>query len=84
MTVPAVTSVRAELVRVGLDGFIVPRADEHLGEYVPPGAERLQWLTGFSGSAGLAVVLAKGRRIAVSAGFDAATLERMVQVLERM
>jgi Xaa-Pro aminopeptidase len=58
MTVPAVTSVRAELVRVGLDGFIVPRADEHLGEYVPPGAERLQWLTGFSGSAGLAVVLA--------------------------
>jgi len=41
----------------GLDGFIVPRADEHLGEYVPPGAERLAWLTGFTGSAGLAVVL---------------------------
>jgi Xaa-Pro aminopeptidase len=41
-----------------LDGFIVPRADEHLGEYVPPGAERLGWLTGFTGSAGLAVVLA--------------------------
>ncbi len=41
----------------GLHGFIVPRADEHLGEYVPPGAERLAWLTGFTGSAGLAVVL---------------------------
>ena len=42
----------------GLDGFIVPRSDEHLGEYVPPSAERLAWLTGFTGSAGLAIVLA--------------------------
>ena len=41
-----------------LQGFIVPRADEHLGEYAPPSAERLAWLTGFTGSAGLAVVLA--------------------------
>ena len=41
----------------GLDGFIIPRADEHLGEYVPASAERLAWLTGFTGSAGLAVVL---------------------------
>ena len=51
-------SLRAELARLSLDGFIVPRADEHLGEYVPPSAERLAWLTGFTGSAGLAVVLA--------------------------
>ncbi len=50
-------ALRAELARQGLAGFIVPRADEHLGEYVPPGAERLAWLTGFTGSAGLAVVL---------------------------
>jgi Xaa-Pro aminopeptidase len=50
-------AVRAILAREGLDGFLVPRADEHLGEYVPPGAERLAWLTGFTGSAGLAVVL---------------------------
>ncbi|MEP0509798.1 MAG: aminopeptidase P family N-terminal domain-containing protein, partial [Aurantimonas coralicida] len=42
----------------GLDGFIVPRADEHQGEYIPPSAARLEWLTGFSGSAGVAVVLA--------------------------
>ena len=48
---------RAELARRGLAGFVVPRADEHLGEYVPPSAERLKWLTGFTGSAGLAVVL---------------------------
>jgi Xaa-Pro aminopeptidase len=51
-------ALRAELLRQDLAGFIVPRADEHLGEYVPPGAERLAWLTGFTGSAGLAAVLA--------------------------
>ncbi len=36
----------------GLDGFIVPRADEHQGEYVPQRGQRLAWLTGFTGSAG--------------------------------
>jgi len=50
-------ALQAELVRRGLDGFLVPRSDEHQGEYVPPSAERLKWLTGFSGSAGIAVVL---------------------------
>ncbi len=50
--------LRAEMSRQGLDGFVVPRADEHLGEYVPASAERLSFLTGFTGSAGLAVVLA--------------------------
>src|SRR5579862_634432 len=57
MTASHLLDLRAELARRGLDGFIVPRADEHLGEYVPAGAERLRWLTGFSGSAGLAAVL---------------------------
>jgi Xaa-Pro aminopeptidase len=52
------SALRQELARRGLDGFIVPRADEHLGEYVPASAERLAWLTGFTGSAGFAVVLA--------------------------
>ncbi|HKG77088.1 MAG TPA: aminopeptidase P family protein [Beijerinckiaceae bacterium] len=49
--------LRQELARRGLDGFIVPRADEHQSEYVPPNAERLAWLTGFTGSAGTAVIL---------------------------
>ncbi|MEQ9520260.1 MAG: aminopeptidase P family protein [Parvibaculum sp.] len=49
--------LRAALRARGLDGFIIPRSDEHQGEYVPPHAERLRWLTGFSGSAGLAIVL---------------------------
>jgi Xaa-Pro aminopeptidase len=50
-------ALREDLMRRGLDGFIVPRADEHQNEYVPACAERLLWLTGFSGSAGTAVVL---------------------------
>ena len=58
MTHSPLPALRAELVRQGLDGFIVPRADEHLGEYVPAAAERLTFLTGFTGSAGLAAVLA--------------------------
>ena len=58
MTETPLASLRNELARRGLHGFIVPRADEHLGEYVPASAERLAWLTGFTGSAGLAVVLA--------------------------
>jgi Xaa-Pro aminopeptidase len=49
--------LRQELALRGLDGFIVPRADEHQGEYVPPCGQRLAWLTGFTGSAGLAIVL---------------------------
>ena len=52
-------ALRTALDADGLDGFILPRGDEHLGEYVPPGAERLAWLTGFTGSAGLAIVLAE-------------------------
>jgi len=53
-----VTALRAELKRRGLDGFVVPRADRFQNEYVPPADERLLWLTGFTGSAGLAIVLA--------------------------
>ncbi len=51
-------ALRAELKTRGVDGFVVPRADEHQSEYVAPNAERLSWLTGFTGSAGTAVILA--------------------------
>ena len=50
--------LRAELSGLGLDGFVIPKADEHQGEYVAARSERLDWLSGFSGSAGSAVVLA--------------------------
>ena len=50
-------ALRARLAEAGLQGFIIPRSDEHIGEYVPPSGERLAWLTGFTGSAGMAIVL---------------------------
>ncbi|MBV9429315.1 MAG: aminopeptidase P family protein [Bradyrhizobiaceae bacterium] len=53
-----VAALRAELKRRGLDGLIVPHADRQQNEYLPASEERLAWLTGFSGSAGVAVVLA--------------------------
>ena len=53
-----VAALRSELKRRGLDGFVVPRADRQQNEYLPASEERLAWLTGFTGSAGAAVVLA--------------------------
>lgn len=55
---PRVAELRQWMGANQLDGFLVPRSDEHQGEYVAPGSERLRWLTGFSGSAGVALVLA--------------------------
>lgn len=52
-----VAALRTELARRGLTGFIVPRSDRHQNEYVPASDERLAWLTGFTGSAGAAIVL---------------------------
>ena len=54
---PRLAALRGELKSRGVDGFLIPRADEHQGEYVPKRAERLSWLTGFTGSAGMAAVL---------------------------
>jgi Xaa-Pro aminopeptidase len=53
-----VAALRAELKQRALDGFVVPRADRQQNEYLPSNEERLAWLTGFTGSAGAAVVLA--------------------------
>jgi Xaa-Pro aminopeptidase len=50
-------ALRAKLVVEGLAGFIIPRSDLHQGEYVAARDERLQWLTGFTGSAGFCIVL---------------------------
>ncbi len=58
-------ALRVRLDGLNLDGFIVPRADEHQNEYVAPCSERLAWLTGFSGSAGCAIVLKKQAAIFV-------------------
>ncbi len=56
---PRLATLRAALAEAGLDGFIVPRADAHQGEYVAPADQRLAWLSGFTGSAGFCIVLPK-------------------------
>ncbi|MCI4678617.1 aminopeptidase P family protein [Rhodoblastus acidophilus] len=55
---PRLKMLRARLKAMKLDGFLIPRADAHQNEYVAPCEERLAWLTGFTGSAGFAIVLA--------------------------
>ncbi|MEQ1688360.1 MAG: aminopeptidase P family protein, partial [Sphingopyxis sp.] len=58
-------ALRGEIARQGLDGFIIPISDEHMSEYVGAYAQRLEWLTGFNGSAGTAAVLSEKAAIAV-------------------
>lgn len=75
--VDRVARLRAHLSDLGLDGFLVPRADEHQGEYVPARAERLRWLTGFTGSAGTALVLREQALLFVDGRY---TLQAAAQV----
>jgi Xaa-Pro aminopeptidase len=69
--------LREKLAADGLAGFIVPRADEHQGEYVPLCGQRLAWLTGFTGSAGAAVVLSNRAAVFVDGRY---TLQAAAQV----
>ena len=52
-----IAALRAELEQRGLEGFIIPHSDEYQNESLPPSAQRLYWVTGFTGSAGCAIVL---------------------------
>jgi Xaa-Pro aminopeptidase len=78
-----IKELRRLMARAKLDAYLVPRADEHQGEYVPPSAERLKWLTGFSGSAGLAIITKKAAALFVDGRYtvqaraevDAGTIE---------
>ncbi|MCA0905258.1 aminopeptidase P family protein [Ruegeria marisrubri] len=54
---PRLAALREQMVQEGLDGFLIPRADAHQGEYVAARDERLAWLTGFTGSAGFCAAL---------------------------
>ncbi|OEI83805.1 aminopeptidase P family protein [Brucella sp. 6810] len=67
---PRVEKLRKKMAELGLDGFLVPRADEHQGEYVPPHAQRLGWLTGFTGSAGAALILKNSAYIFVDGRYE--------------
>ena len=58
-TAPRLAALRAELQRRGLSGLILPGTDSYQNEYLPASEQRLAWLTGFTGSAGCALVLAE-------------------------
>lgn len=68
---------REEMVRQGLTGFVIPRGDSQQNEYVAPSEERLAWLTGFTGSAGQAIVLTHAAGIFVDGRY---TLQAAQQV----
>jgi Xaa-Pro aminopeptidase len=72
-----VARLRDELKRRKLDGFIVPRADRQQNEYLPVSEERLAWLTGFTGSAGAAVVLSERAAVFVDGRY---TVQAAAQV----
>src|SRR5712691_6791430 len=74
---PRVAALRTELARRGLTGWIVPHADPHQNEYVPASEQRLSWLTGFTGSAGVAIVLIERALLFVDGRY---TLQARAQV----
>jgi Xaa-Pro aminopeptidase len=68
--------IRAEMAKQGLDGFLIPHEDEHQNEYLPDANERLAWATGFTGSAGSAVVMAQAAAVFVDGRY---TLQAQTQ-----
>ena len=73
--------LRREIKASEISGFIIPLADEHQGEYVPKNAQRLAWLTGFTGSAGIAVVLEKKAAIFIDGRY---TLQAQQQINQNL
>ena len=82
-----VAALRAELKRRGLDGFLVPRADRQQNEYLPASEERLAWLTGFTGSAGFAIVLTERAAVFVDGRYTVqadAQIDKAVFAIEHL
>lgn len=77
-TTARIARLRDQMAQLGVNGFLVPRADAHQGENVAPRDQRLTWLTGFTGSAGIAVVLADRAALFVDGRY---TLQAADQVL---
>ncbi len=74
-------ALRMGLRKAGVHGFVLPVSDEYLTEYVPPYAQRLAWLTGFTGSAGMAVVLPEAAALFVDGRY---TLQAKQEVDARL
>ncbi|MBO6642445.1 MAG: aminopeptidase P family protein [Altererythrobacter sp.] len=74
-------ALRQELKRREIDGFIIPISDEHVSEYVGAYAQRLEWLTGFGGSAGSAAVLLETAAIFVDGRYTVQVREQVDEKL---
>lgn len=70
-------TLRQAMAAASLDALLVPRADEYLGEYIPAHNERLHWLTGFTGSAGVAIVLADSAALFVDGRYTVQVREQV-------
>jgi Xaa-Pro aminopeptidase len=83
---PRLKALRAAIADAGLDGFLVPRADAHRGESVPPSEARLAYMTSFTGSAGVAVIGAKKAGLFIDSRYTLAaplqTDTKLVTVIE--
>ena len=74
---PRIDALREQFDALGIDGFLVPREDEFMGEYVPACHERVKWLTGFGGSAGIAAIMRDKAALLVDGRY---TLQAAAQV----
>ena len=83
---PRIAALRAAMTKAGIDAFLIPRADAHRGESVPASEARLAYVTGFTGSAGLAVVGARKAALFVDSRYTlqapAQTDTRQIKVNE--
>ncbi|WP_323765290.1 aminopeptidase P family protein [Marinovum sp.] len=77
---PRLAALREVMAAEGLAGFVVPKADVHQGEYVAPRDDRLAWLTGFTGSAGFAVVLAEVAGVFVDSRYRVQARQQLAEV----
>ncbi|WP_026606725.1 aminopeptidase P family protein [Methylocapsa acidiphila] len=76
-SVARVAELRAALDRQRVDAFLIPRADQHQNEYVAGSEERLAWLSGFTGSAGLAIVLREHAAIFIDGRYALAVKDQV-------
>jgi Xaa-Pro aminopeptidase len=73
--------IRAAMAEQGLDGLLVPHEDEHQNEYLPDANDRLAWATGFTGSAGAAVIMKDRAAVFVDGRYTIQVREQVDQKL---
>jgi Xaa-Pro aminopeptidase len=76
-TAERVARLRTNFEALGVDGILVPRVDEHQGEYVAARSERLAWLTGFTGSWGQALILRKSAHVFVDGRYTVQAAQQL-------